>query len=514
MKYKALYKAHQKQEMTRARTRSDKEMSESRNNSRNSGRPTPLNLKDTFFADSYVDEKHFTISQNKGKVCGRLSSASIQQCNNSRNNIQSNQHSCTSPLHSSTTQRRPFSPQAYSYAASNINYSTAHRGYRDPLQTTYSGDLIDKHPSMFKDTNQPFTPRTLKKDSKSILKQCRYYNPPRRKEQPRAMKKQLEEKKIQDRPSSLLDASFSTEAKNLSDAQWVLKQAEYANETWEPDELEDEQICIQCSHSSRTNRKLENLHHRASLSRTPSNLMKSASVDKIQREEEELKYLEFIAGVTNEILMLGLFSNRVIERVFERHVEQNRDLLDEGKMRYLLAVLCEDLGCKKENSLEIPGDYSTCGVQVPESSHISHFQKSISLPDQMREDLAADAKLLDSSDLLHKDTQADTKQSSFPQENSNLLISDRLKYIHTVLKDEDSETPHREEDLLQIVQIEKISMDINSEEPLLNSVVSPELDELVETFAESLHIDCEKNASEMLDVETSTGQKPDMETSD
>ncbi|NXX11103.1 SPAT7 protein, partial [Podargus strigoides] len=68
--------------------------------------------------------------------------------------------------------------------------------------------------------------------------------------------------------------------------------------------------------------------------------------------EEEVLYLAFIEDVTNEILSLGLFSNRVLERLFECHIQENKNRLDESKMRHLLDVLKADLGCSLGSSAE------------------------------------------------------------------------------------------------------------------------------------------------------------------
>ncbi|KFP16022.1 Spermatogenesis-associated protein 7, partial [Egretta garzetta] len=68
--------------------------------------------------------------------------------------------------------------------------------------------------------------------------------------------------------------------------------------------------------------------------------------------EEELLYLAFIEDVTNEILSLGLFSNRVLEQLFECHIQENKNRLDESKMRHLLDVLKADLGCSPSSSVE------------------------------------------------------------------------------------------------------------------------------------------------------------------
>ncbi|KFV43875.1 Spermatogenesis-associated protein 7, partial [Tyto alba] len=68
--------------------------------------------------------------------------------------------------------------------------------------------------------------------------------------------------------------------------------------------------------------------------------------------EEELLYLAFIEDVTNEILSLGLFSNRVLEQLFECHIQENKNRLDESKMRHFLDVLKADLGCSPGSSAE------------------------------------------------------------------------------------------------------------------------------------------------------------------
>uniref|UniRef100_A0A8C8TYL6 Spermatogenesis associated 7 n=1 Tax=Peromyscus maniculatus bairdii TaxID=230844 RepID=A0A8C8TYL6_PERMB len=70
-----------------------------------------------------------------------------------------------------------------------------------------------------------------------------------------------------------------------------------------------------------------------------------SSDSKIYSDEEELLYLNFMENVTDEILKLGLFTNRFLEQLFERHIRQNKHQLEEGKMRCLLHSLMVDLGC-------------------------------------------------------------------------------------------------------------------------------------------------------------------------
>ena len=58
-------------------------------------------------------------------------------------------------------------------------YST----FKDPIQKTYSGDLLQKHSHYFTH-DKPFTPRTLKSDKSSTLSKYRYYTAPKRNPNP------------------------------------------------------------------------------------------------------------------------------------------------------------------------------------------------------------------------------------------------------------------------------------------------------------------------------------------
>lgn len=66
----------------------------------------------------------------------------------------------------------------YSLAASGDQ--SCFKAFQDPVQKTYSGDLLQKHSQHFTQ-NKPFTPKTLKTDKISYLSKYRYYRAPQRK---------------------------------------------------------------------------------------------------------------------------------------------------------------------------------------------------------------------------------------------------------------------------------------------------------------------------------------------
>uniref|UniRef100_A0A3B3DLN5 Spermatogenesis associated 7 n=1 Tax=Oryzias melastigma TaxID=30732 RepID=A0A3B3DLN5_ORYME len=183
---------------------------------------------------------------------------------------------------------------------------TKYRSPDDPVQKTYSGDLLQKHSQRFTQ-EKPFTPKTLKSERSSYLSKYRFYRAPQRKH-------------IQDQsPLKLKQETHNESTKNMEYSEELDDPSqEYSTEhEWTEDEANDTRL-------SGTAKSRDRLFE--SLSR-----------------EEELMYLEFISGVTKDILSRGHISNRVIERVMKRHIEMNLHKLDEGKMHHLLEVLRREL---------------------------------------------------------------------------------------------------------------------------------------------------------------------------
>ncbi|XP_014943841.1 spermatogenesis-associated protein 7 isoform X1 [Acinonyx jubatus] len=242
--------------------------------------------------------------------------------------------------------RKPCSGTPYGRGPRSTRPNT-HR-FQLVISKAPSGDLLDKHSELFSNRQLPFTPRTLKTEAKSFLSHYRYYTPAKRKKE---FTDQRIEAETQTDLSSFKSDFEAFETKNFTDSEKNIKQASNCM-TYDtkgkitPLPLQGHDLpwdeikggTFQCSSPRAV--------CQYSLQFPPER--------KLHSDEEELLYLSFIEDVTDEILKLGLFSNRFLERLFEQHIKQNKHHLEEGKMRHLLRILKVDLGCtSKENLVKL-----------------------------------------------------------------------------------------------------------------------------------------------------------------
>ncbi|CAL8273593.1 unnamed protein product [Merluccius merluccius] len=255
-------------------------------------------------------------------------------------------------------------PNLYRQHSSALGTSQSpYTTFKDPVQKTYGGDLLHKHSHYFTQ-DKPFTPRTLKSDKSSSLSKYRYYTAPKRNPNPdptnsRLMQPQTNHRRRELKQHSTLD--YDDQPQGFS-----------TDHGWSEDESIDPHVSLS------TNQRYANKsRRRGSISRASPEGMKSPSMMSMSAEEDELVYLEFMVNVSDDILSRGLFSDRVLDRVFERHIDRNRRRLNEGKMRHLLEVLRKDL--------EDTGNTPTRGSAETTEKHPLHKHLSSPTPGKSRQ---------------------------------------------------------------------------------------------------------------------------------
>ncbi|XP_059860068.1 spermatogenesis-associated protein 7 isoform X1 [Delphinus delphis] len=330
---------------------------------------------------------------------------------NSSSFLSSMDHAASGPRKSSS---------GTSYGRRSRSTSLNSQRFQLVISKAPSGDLLDKHSELFSNRHLPFTPRTLKTEAKSFLSQYRYYTPAKRKKD---FTDQQIEAETQTQLSSFQSDFETVEIKNFTDSEMNIKQASscmsYGTKgkitplplqghelPW--DEVKDS--ALQCS-SSRAVCQCS---------------LQPPSGRKIYSDEEELLYLSFIEDVTDEILKLGLFSNRFLEQLFERHIKQNKHHLEEEKMRHLLHILKVDLGCmSKENSvmLDDVGMLHLLDFEKAENSEQNEYKNE--------QDLAIQQERQEYQKAL-------TMLLSVPKDE-NKIVSSPNEFFLPVYKSQDSE---------------------------------------------------------------------------
>ncbi|KAM6393291.1 spermatogenesis-associated protein 7 isoform 2-T2 [Pluvialis apricaria] len=302
----------------------------SRASSRESGRLLPSSFGKSFLEGEDKDG-HFPCARHAQYLSRALSpygehglvrSGPVKYARRNSRNTSNASNSNSSVTTTSTPRKR----SGLSCSCSTDSFVSTSRSQRHQGSNSKvcSGDLLDRHSEFFTGSRKPFTPRTLVSDAKSFLSEYRYYTPARRKRKNHC--KQHVEAQTQTDVMSFPSADKASERRVLTEQQKIALKAEGRRYT--VDEPEREINAFPYSF----------LRETSLYSQQPS------ARRTIEDEEEELLYLAFIEDVTNDILSLGLFSNRVLEELFECHIQENKNRLDESKMRHLLDVLKADLG--------------------------------------------------------------------------------------------------------------------------------------------------------------------------
>ncbi|KAM9555802.1 spermatogenesis-associated protein 7 isoform 1-T1 [Guaruba guarouba] len=261
---------------------------------------------------------------------------------------------------SSTPRKRSELPCSCSSDSSvSISRSQRRQGSNSKAR---SGDLLDRHSEFFTHSRKPFTPHILVSDAKSFLSGYRYYNPAQRKRKTENHCKQHVEAQTQTDVISYPSADKAFDREVTAEQQKSMLKAEDRRYTVQEPErriaafpysfLRETPLYSQQSSARRTiEAEILNFWSLAFRAIGINKALRSIKIE-ICSKKEEFLYLAFIEEVTNEVLSLGLFSNRVLEKLFECLIEENKNRLDESKMRHLLDVLKADLGCSPGSNAE------------------------------------------------------------------------------------------------------------------------------------------------------------------
>ncbi|XP_051941343.1 spermatogenesis-associated protein 7 [Hippocampus zosterae] len=347
---------------------------------------------------------------------------------------------------------------SYLCASSEPNFLKA---FRDPVQKTYSGDLLEKHSQHFTQ-DKPFTPKMLKSEKSSYLSSYRYYRAPGGAHPVQ----DLEDLKLEKRATTAQHTPELVEPPQEINKEHQLAEGDHTGT-----------YSITPKQQTNKNRDYDPFDYSTRFSFEGVNMSPSA-------EDEELMYLEFINDVTEDILSRGSVSDRVLNRVIQRHIDMNLQRLDEAKMRHLLDILrnnldepsapssySEELGKKDllESLLVLPESTLEQVKTEVDNSFSDHVSKSNNSPEHSPEPVLSSTPLWspEQSSLLTPNEKTEEGTSEYVSSNE-----EKDEDYQAVMTDDDA----NQEELLQ-VQAESAAQG-----------KSKELQDLERRFSESLHV--------------------------
>ncbi|KAF7669239.1 hypothetical protein LDENG_00220860 [Lucifuga dentata] len=306
----------------------------------------------------------------------------------------SQRHSHAARSSSELSYRGPEATSHQQHLASSSGVSgnqSCYKTFQDPVQKTYSGDLLQKHSQQFTQ-NKPFTPKTLKSDKSSYLSKYRYYRAPRR-------------KPIQDSPNPRLMRQEtyhgSTQTKEFTSGEFDDPSQGFSTEHKRSEDEFSRSRFSASRQQSQTSKSIDQELFNSS-SRVSPEGRKSPFMMSVSAEEEELMYLEFISAVTDDILCRGYFSDRALDRLLKQHSDMNRHQLDEDKMRHLLEML--------RKALQEPSNTSFYDTELEKKNYLHKIlhpqfqsEKSKQMKTKENDDLFSYASL-----IKHCDSPEDT----------------------------------------------------------------------------------------------------------
>ncbi|XP_041351377.1 uncharacterized protein LOC121370303 isoform X2 [Gigantopelta aegis] len=252
---------------------------------------------------------------------------------------------------------------------------------------TYDGDLLEKRAHVFTQSGRAFTPRTLKSNRQSRLKEYKYYTPPPKKNHDGDMEKEgmgdtgespsmprpkprklgdtqkgemmettLMFESLQSRDYSYLNKKRQEGVPTLNISvdkdhkEWLKEQANKAHVRMKSDKMSS---CREAASEGDTNENGKTfLGDENVLTFGKSSKLFDKKPWKSQRlseVEEEQLYVKFAQDITKDVLNSGICSDKVLQQMFDRHLQKNQHVLKMTRMRTILSKLRIDLGIRRDS---------------------------------------------------------------------------------------------------------------------------------------------------------------------
>ncbi|KAK0047000.1 spermatogenesis-associated protein 7 isoform X3 [Biomphalaria pfeifferi] len=341
----------------------------------------------------------------------------------------------------------------------SVTSLTSRVSIHDPAKVTYQGDLLDKRPHLFTEPDRAFTPRTLKVNHESKLKNSKWYNPPRRSSsQSRASMENTGSKpsSVRNKKSELLprpnasnqDLQDAPETAHLSESMLmdITLRSRDGHQQHEGNGMvpplaismdQDHMNWLQEQASkaevrARSQGKLRSSIHSdedsqvQALKSKNTDLRDAIKLEKTNKDEEQ-KYLNFAKEVTDDVRSRGICADSVLHLVFENHIERRKHELDEGKMRKVIKDLKRNLGIPEY----VPSPVSSYSSKRKES-HSSNLGTENAQSSSTKDDPVTSSAYIDTMSMAAQNLNGHSDMISTLNSTSSISFGKTKEILSTI----------------------------------------------------------------------------------
>uniref|UniRef100_A0A1B6KQH2 Uncharacterized protein n=1 Tax=Graphocephala atropunctata TaxID=36148 RepID=A0A1B6KQH2_9HEMI len=173
---------------------------------------------------------------------------------------------------------------------------------------------------------------------------------------------------------------------------------------------------------------------------------------------EDLLYVKFIGGITEEVLRKGIFTNKALKNIFQSHIDAHKQYLNLRRMQEEVEKLQSELGIPKDDKPNSP-QYISSYESIPEESmkvprskvedkELMDALSQLNLSPSLRADVAMSLGLFSSLESMSNSSSSESIKVR--NHSKRTTFSSPLEVIHDVSRKSDK-LPLSDDDSYEIL---------------------------------------------------------------
>ncbi|XP_046658509.1 spermatogenesis-associated protein 7 homolog [Homalodisca vitripennis] len=160
---------------------------------------------------------------------------------------------------------------------------------------------------------------------------------------------------------------------------------------------------------------------------------------RIISRSEDLLYVKFIGGITEEVLRKGIFTNKALKSIFQSHIDAHKQYLNLRRMQEEVEKLQLELGIPKDDSPDFVSSYESISTTESiskissskvEDKELMEALRQLNLSPSLKADVAKSLGLYSPLDILSNSNS--TESLKVRTHSKRTTFSSPLEVIHDV----------------------------------------------------------------------------------